>query len=452
MKDIYKILNDIDIDEKEFEEVYTNEEDKARIKLNLKKSITKKKLSGKKKAVVAASIIFLISFSIIAVKPALAKGIPIIGNLLNKDLVSINKQYKDYIDIIGKTKSDKGIDVTFESAIADDNELFLNFIVRNNNKEIKHDYMEALSIPTSLKVNGERLDTGAGASWEFIDNNTIRVLKKIDWSQDNKKDKMNIDIDIDELYGRKGNWGVSFFIDKRNLVQKTVEYKVNKKIETNGGEGKIDTVTVSPLTVSIKGTEDFSEFKDINKRGEERKFGDFIVLNDRGYSLLWNGSEYEDSRNPGKWTTNFINRGNSKSITIIPAYRTKQGSNKLPAVKIDVTTAAKPLILNIDTDRSIKIKDYFITGDYLVVKYTQQYNGREGFENIIPPIYLIADGTEINECTADDKAIGLSEKHDNDNQKIRVYKIGKARDISIGTYDGSDLMIMKDKSITVKTK
>ncbi|WP_278335280.1 DUF4179 domain-containing protein [Clostridium kluyveri] len=408
----------------------------------------KKKLSVKKKAAVAASIIFLISSSIIAVKPALANGIPIIGNILNKDLVSVNKQYKNYIDSIGKTKSDKGIDITFESAIADDNELFLNFIVRNNNKEIKNEYMEALGIPTSLKVNGERLNTGAGASWEFIDNNTIRVLKKIDWSQYKKKDKMNIDIDIDELYGKKGNWGVRFFVDKSNLVQKTVQYKVNKKIEINGREGKIDTVTVSPLTVSIKGTENFSK----HSGGQ---FLNFIALDDKGYGLLWDGSSCSDSgnTNPSDWTTNFINTENSKSVTIIPVYTTKQESKKLPDVKLDVNAAARPLVLTIDTDRSIKIKDYFIEGDYLVVKYAQQYNGKEGLNNYIDmPIYLIADGTEIKEYTVGDKAIELWRKYDNDNQPIHVYKIGKARDIRIGTYDGSDLMIMKDKSITVKTK
>lgn len=51
MKDIYEILNDVDIDEKEFEEACASKEDKDRIKLNLRKTITKKKLSGKKKEI-----------------------------------------------------------------------------------------------------------------------------------------------------------------------------------------------------------------------------------------------------------------------------------------------------------------------------------------------------------------------------------------------------------------
>jgi len=41
MKDIYELLNDIDIDENEFEEMEVSEIEKLRIKRNLKKSIHK---------------------------------------------------------------------------------------------------------------------------------------------------------------------------------------------------------------------------------------------------------------------------------------------------------------------------------------------------------------------------------------------------------------------------
>ncbi|ADK15805.1 hypothetical protein WX45_01188 [Clostridium ljungdahlii DSM 13528] len=447
MKDIYEILNDIDIDEKEFEEACVSKEDKARIKLNLRKTITKKKLSGKKKAIIAATLTFIICSSIISVNPALANGIPVIGDLLNKNLISVNKHYKDYIDVIGKTKSDQGIDVTFESAVADDNELFLNFIVKNNNKEIKDDYVDALMIPTSLKVNGERLDIGSGASWEFIDNNTVRVLQKIHWSQYEKKDKMNIDMDVSELYGKKGNWGVSFFVDKSKLVKNTVKCSVNKKIGINGIQGKVDTVIVSPLTVVIKGT------GDINKYVEKKQYVDFIAFDDKGCGLLWNGSGNDNSANLSRWSTRFINTGNSNSITVIPVYiATNQEQKKLPSVKLDVSTAAKPLVLSINADISLKIKDYFIEGDYLVIKEAMQYNGKESLRNVINiPTYLAVDGNEIKEAT-DDIAKNLYNKYRNDTQPICIYKIGKSRNIKIGTYDGSNLTIMKDKSITVKTK
>ena len=43
MKDIYELLNDIDIDEKEFEEMEVTEFEKAKVKKALKKSLNEKK-------------------------------------------------------------------------------------------------------------------------------------------------------------------------------------------------------------------------------------------------------------------------------------------------------------------------------------------------------------------------------------------------------------------------
>ena len=58
MKDIYELLNDIDIDENEFEEMKVSEIEKARIKKLLKKSIHKKD-NGYRKVIKIASCAIL---------------------------------------------------------------------------------------------------------------------------------------------------------------------------------------------------------------------------------------------------------------------------------------------------------------------------------------------------------------------------------------------------------
>lgn len=51
MKDIYELLNDIDIDEKELGEIEASEIEKEKVKRSLKQSIrTKKKMKSWKKA------------------------------------------------------------------------------------------------------------------------------------------------------------------------------------------------------------------------------------------------------------------------------------------------------------------------------------------------------------------------------------------------------------------
>ncbi len=454
MKDIYEMFNDIEVDEKEFEEMPVSEIEKERVKKNIKealskeKSITKKRFISKKKIAIAAAITMIFISSAIVVNPALATSVPIIGELFKRDLVSVNEKYSNYLDVIGKTKSCEGIDVTFESAVADNNMLFLNFVVKNNNKEIKDNYSDALLIPTEMKVNGKSVSTGAGASWEFIDNNTIRILKKIDWSNDKLPNKMNIDINISQLFGKTGDWGVHFFLDKSKQTEKTYEEKVNSKLEIDGVKGEISTVTISPLTVTIKGEGKFDDMSNDT-------VSEFIVLDDKGNGLCWNGKSAETNGLLGtsKWSSTFISNNDMKSVTIIPAYKTKESekTKKLPAVKLDVNNV-KPMELTIDKDRSVSVKDYFIDGDYLIVRYNQKYFGKDSLTHMFDmPIYVTIDGTEVKEA-GDDKGNELESKYRNFKGYVRVFKIGAERNIMIGTYDGSNVKMLKDKSFTVKMK
>ena len=64
MKDIYELLNDIDIDENEFEEMEVSEFEKAKVKKALKKSLNeKKKRKSWKINIVASAIIIGLSAS-----------------------------------------------------------------------------------------------------------------------------------------------------------------------------------------------------------------------------------------------------------------------------------------------------------------------------------------------------------------------------------------------------
>ncbi|KAJ50091.1 hypothetical protein BD780_004198 [Clostridium tetanomorphum] len=450
MKDIYEVLNDIDIDENEFEEIFVDDIEKERVKKNLRKSIGKKRLMNKKK-ICAAAITFVVMSSAIIAKPALAINIPIIGELFKKNLVSVNKNYVNYIETIGKTKSYKGIDVTFESAAADKNTLFLSFIVKNNNKEIKNDYMNVLLIPTSMKINGENINAAASASWEIIDKNTIKVLKKIDLSSDNIKDKMNVDIDISELLGISGDWGVQFFMDKSKQTERTYEKELNVDININGVKGKVSNVIVTPLTVKIEGEGHFNDMCDDNVPEL-----DFIVLDDKGKGLRWDGGMSGDTSTKGKikWSTSFISNGNMNSITIIPKYRMPNNDIRkiLSPVKLDVNNV-KPIELINDKDRSINIKNYFIDGDYLVVKYNQKYFGKDSLTCPFDiPIYVMGKGNKIEEISDYKKIDTIYNKYHNSNDNMSVFKVGKERDLMVGTYDGANVKILKDKAITIKLK
>ena len=444
MKDIYELLNNIDINQNEFEELSVSETDKENFKNNIIKSINKKRIPVKKKIAAAAAfaIICTSSVTVLSINPALASNIPIISDLFHKELVNTNKQYADYEVLIGKTSSCNGIDVTFESAVADNTMLFLNYTVKNYSEKISNNSSDFYFTNLQMKVNGENIYAGGSASCEFIDNNTVHVIKKIPWSKDMTAiNKMNIELNVSDIYGRPGTWSAKFFLDKSNQISKTYEAKINTPIEVAGVKGEITSAKISPLTVQIKGRGDFNKDND--------PFFAFIILDDKGNVLdLENGGGDAKS-----WESNFISNNNMKSITIIPTYSTRNTENtgKLPSVKLDINKV-HPILLKNNEDSCLNITNYFMDGDYLIVKFHTQYFGKgtSGNSWFSEPLYVTADGKEINEY--DEKSGLLWRKYYNHNDNVQIFKIGLSRDIMIGTYDGSNVKIMKDKSTTIKLK
>ncbi|MGL5752214.1 MAG: hypothetical protein ACRCXT_16895, partial [Paraclostridium sp.] len=80
MKDIYELLNDIDINTNEFEEMSVNDIEKARVKKNLKGCIRRKN-NWKRKCVSVASIglVSIMGFGFLF--PSYAKNLPIVGDI-----------------------------------------------------------------------------------------------------------------------------------------------------------------------------------------------------------------------------------------------------------------------------------------------------------------------------------------------------------------------------------
>ena len=60
MKDIYELLNDVDIDDNEFEEMEVTEFEKAKVKKALKKSLHEKKKGKSWKRNVAAAAVIMV--------------------------------------------------------------------------------------------------------------------------------------------------------------------------------------------------------------------------------------------------------------------------------------------------------------------------------------------------------------------------------------------------------
>ena len=148
MKDVYELLNDINLDENEFEEMEVSEFEKERIIKSLKKSIKKKKVW--RKGALATAIVASLSVVTIGLTfPTYASNIPVIGDIfrfLDNGRSGFYDDYKEYSNEINMTKESNGIQVTINDAIYDGNSVTLTSTIESDqdlgNEPIIFDFLD----------------------------------------------------------------------------------------------------------------------------------------------------------------------------------------------------------------------------------------------------------------------------------------------------------------------
>lgn len=142
MKDIYEILNDVDIDESEMDVMEVSDIEKAKVKKYLKKSINKN--GGlKKKSLIAAALCCALIGSSVAVgiaNPAYAADIPIVVDIfrfLDNGRTGAYDKYRDYADVVGLTQESNGIKITIKEAIFDGRTLTVALSTYNATVNVK---------------------------------------------------------------------------------------------------------------------------------------------------------------------------------------------------------------------------------------------------------------------------------------------------------------------------
>ncbi|KOP82902.1 DUF4179 domain-containing protein [Cytobacillus solani] len=219
MKDIYELLNDIDIDETEFEEIEVDELEKARVKKALKKSIRqKKKRMGWKKNVAAAAILCGLSVTTIGLTfPAYAGSIPVIGDIfrfLDNGRTGLYDDYKEYSTEINMTDESNGIRVTLNDAIFDGKTISLTYSI-----ESEQDLGDQPILEDFLEIKGVSSQSGSAHISKVDDHNYVGIVTATNLDRDQEdvaKIKWGIDrITLpDQQYKEiKGSWKFALALD-----------------------------------------------------------------------------------------------------------------------------------------------------------------------------------------------------------------------------------------------
>lgn len=311
-KSIYNDLNNILINENEFDDVDVNMTDIQ--KANLKRSLKKKIKIGKsvKSKIIAASVASLMVLAGVGyANPALAAQIPILNSITL--MLGQTGDYTSYTDIINKAITYDGKSFTINSILCYDNRILIGYTIESD-KKINSTY--ALFFPT-FKINGKWLNVGStGGVKNLTDNKVVGTIELSTSNNTTLPDNFKFDISFDRLDGTAGNWNFKLNVAKTDLNKYAKVYEPNQPITFNGYNFTIAKVALTPLNTLI------SMHSNTEKQLPVSFFDYWIVLDDKGNELTQVGGTGNFSSDVTIPYSKIDE--NTKYLTIIP-YRKYHG-------------------------------------------------------------------------------------------------------------------------------
>lgn len=321
-------------------------------------------------AAAVVTLTILLAFNSSAVKAAVSNVIEYFNINKNSEYVGEASTFEEFNNSIGISAEDKGIKLTIDNIVADDN--FLNiFYTAESEKDIPRseyaDYWSAFEAQSlfGYKIDGEELSYGNNNDGEAYlqTNNILKGISRVDISKMHLKDKFNLEISTDRVLKTEGNWSIKTSVDKSKTVAASRIITPNKSALINNGVKNnninIDKVVFSPLGNQIVITEYTDE--------DAYSFWMFAIGDDKGnYASPFNSAL--TGTNGVKSTNSFEFIGIDKDtdyINIIPI-----DSNIGIAVdseKIDIKNL--PSTIKINEYRSIIIDDIIFSNNQIKVKF-----------------------------------------------------------------------------------
>jgi len=324
MKDIYELLNDVDIDINEFEHVEVSKHEREQVKKELKKKIHMNKPSKWKKTMTAASIaIGISSASLFGLSfTTFAEEIPIIGGIFK--LFNENGLYKEYdanANKLNLVKEGQGIKVTLNEAVFDGRALYVTYEIESEKDlgpspeiigfpEIKGSHTFFHAGKYEIKKTGDHQYVGMMTSRLLING---KGLSEGNFELNIEGFKIDSAIDGEQI---SGNWDFEFDLK----TTKHHEQVVNLVREQKGITFNVTRITYTPMSFIVN--YDVSISKEVDEKWDFECIDIKEVKDDLGnvYVSSWDGGYSEGDIFHYTYTLEKLNPGASKLI-VIPIVR-----------------------------------------------------------------------------------------------------------------------------------
>lgn len=280
MKDIYELLNEVEINDEEMKEVeievrqymrqaVEGEEaavkdlEKITIKKALKKRINKKnKWYGKGiVAAITTSVIVGGTLYLGIINPTYAANLPIMGDIfrfLDNGRTGIYDLYKENAQEINVTKESNGVSMTVQDALFDGRTIYITYVV-NTDKDLGD--APKIGIDPTLSIRDYQGGMTGSAQSRKIDEHTYVAQRTytIDEFKESVKCKLNIK-EIAKLGSNsqksiKGNWQFEFELEATEGIRE----ELNKGTTEDGFSVTIDYIMRTPMSYMVKYTQEVPE-------------------------------------------------------------------------------------------------------------------------------------------------------------------------------------------------
>lgn len=252
MKDIYRMLNDVEVDLSEYKEETLNDIERAKLKKNIRKYIHSSKGTNGKKHIIAASM--LIGVATMGIGGSVLAS----GNIMGYDLeylLGIDRdRLEDYKTIVDQTVIDKSIGVKLNEVILDGQALVISATT-----SVHEPYEEYVSMASPrVYINGKDINRGSTGMSEQKDESTYVSISNI-YLDDAEITEGDIDIKVvyDTIHvGNKkvkGRWVFEFKTNRESLLADTKTKEVNRNIVIDNTQDiYVSNVQITPLATTIE--------------------------------------------------------------------------------------------------------------------------------------------------------------------------------------------------------
>lgn len=264
-KDIYRMLNNADINLEDYEKEDFNDIEKKRIKVKFRKSISKK--TSHKGSIVVAGVAIALTITLFGTNvgaEALTKALKIVGVQDVGSFMGIQKNLDDYKTVINKAITNNGVTVQLNEVILDEDELTISYNVTYDKKlseiydEKENEVDESWHGFNGLYINGKELNTGSGGGARSIDDYTIQSVLTYNIGNLDLSGDLDIKLSCSPVEGngetnkKSDDWGFEFKTNGDKLKIDTREIALNKKFTLgNGTEYTLEKYTDNSMGQKI---------------------------------------------------------------------------------------------------------------------------------------------------------------------------------------------------------